>query len=64
MVRSSDSPSLWIQRLIVISGLDRTTVKDKLHQKNVALTEEELDLIHRLAKSENPDSNYDECVDL
>jgi hypothetical protein len=37
----------------------RTTVKDKLHQQNVELTEEELDLIHRLAKGENPDSNYD-----
>ncbi|KAM0791153.1 hypothetical protein ACM66B_005638 [Microbotryomycetes sp. NB124-2] len=36
-----------------------TTVKDKLHQQNVQLTEEELDLIHRLAKAENPDSNYD-----
>lgn len=38
----------------------RTTVKDKLHHQNVALTEEELDLIHRLAKGENPDANYDE----
>jgi ribosome biogenesis protein ERB1 len=28
-------------------------------QKNVELTEEELDIIHRLAKSENPDANYD-----
>lgn len=37
----------------------RTTVKDKLHQQNVALTEEELDLIHRLAKGENPDAAYD-----
>ncbi|ORY81831.1 NUC169 domain-domain-containing protein [Leucosporidium creatinivorum] len=36
-----------------------TTVKDKLHQQNVALTEEELDLIHRLAKGENPDAAYD-----
>jgi len=36
-----------------------TTVKDKLHGSNVALTEEELDLIHRLAKGENPDSAYD-----
>ncbi|GAA5911852.1 hypothetical protein JCM5296_004539 [Sporobolomyces johnsonii] len=36
-----------------------TTVKDKLHQKDVALTEEELDLIHRLARGENPDSSYD-----
>lgn len=37
----------------------RTTVKDKLHGTNVELTEEELDLIHRLAKGENPDSSYD-----
>jgi hypothetical protein len=37
----------------------RTTVKDKLHGTNVALTEDELDLIHRLAKSENPDADYD-----
>ncbi|SGY22998.1 BQ5605_C019g08880 [Microbotryum silenes-dioicae] len=40
-----------------------TTVKDKLHQQNVALTEEELDLIHRLAKGENPDSSYDPYAD-
>jgi len=37
----------------------RTTVKDKLHGQNVALTEDELDLIHRLAKGENPDAAYD-----
>ncbi|GAA5986015.1 hypothetical protein JCM5350_005497 [Sporobolomyces pararoseus] len=36
-----------------------TTVRDKLHQQDVALTEEELELIQRLAKGENPDSNYD-----
>lgn len=28
-------------------------------QQNVQLTDEELDLIHRLAKSENPDASYD-----
>lgn len=37
----------------------RTSVKDKLHGTEVALTEAELDLIHRLAKSENPDADYD-----
>ncbi|KAK4051108.1 Ribosome biogenesis protein erb1 [Microbotryomycetes sp. JL221] len=36
-----------------------TTVKDKLHQQNVQLTEDELELIQRLAKAENPDVNYD-----
>ncbi|GAA5820298.1 hypothetical protein JCM11251_005563 [Rhodosporidiobolus azoricus] len=36
-----------------------TTVKDKLHQKDVPLTEEELELIQRLAKAENPDESYD-----
>ncbi|GAA5856845.1 hypothetical protein JCM8547_008870 [Rhodosporidiobolus lusitaniae] len=36
-----------------------TTVRDKLHQKDVPLTEEELELIQRLAKGENPDENYD-----
>jgi ribosome biogenesis protein ERB1 len=39
-----------------------TTVKDKLHQKDVTLTEEELELIQRLAKGENPDENYDPYV--
>lgn len=28
-------------------------------QQNVQLTDEELDLIHRLARSENPDASYD-----
>lgn len=37
----------------------RTSVKDKLHGTDVALSEAELDLIHRLAKSENPDADYD-----
>ena len=37
----------------------RTSVEDKTMQQNVNLTEEELDLIHRLAQSENPDANYD-----
>ncbi|GAA5909660.1 hypothetical protein JCM6882_008457 [Rhodosporidiobolus microsporus] len=36
-----------------------TTVRDKLHQKEVPLTEEELELIQRLAKAENPDESYD-----
>ncbi|GAA5838859.1 hypothetical protein JCM3766R1_004231 [Sporobolomyces carnicolor] len=36
-----------------------TTVRDKLHQQDVALTQEELELIQRLAKGENPDSSYD-----
>ncbi|GAA6060488.1 hypothetical protein JCM10212_007119 [Sporobolomyces blumeae] len=36
-----------------------TTVRDKLHQQDVTLTTEELELIQRLAKGENPDSNYD-----
>ncbi|GAA6034052.1 hypothetical protein JCM8097_000668 [Rhodosporidiobolus ruineniae] len=36
-----------------------TTVRDKLHQKDVPLTEEELELIQRLAKGENPDESYD-----
>ena len=36
-----------------------TSVYDKLAGKDVALTDEELDLIHRLARSENPDPEYD-----
>ena len=28
-------------------------------QSNVQLTDEELDLVHRLARSENPDADYD-----
>ncbi|CAH7686095.1 NUC169 domain-containing protein [Phakopsora pachyrhizi] len=36
-----------------------TSVEDKLMQKNVALTEQELDIIHKLAKAENPDAQYD-----
>lgn len=53
--QSSNSSSYSLLRLPIC----RTTVKDKLHQQNVELTEEELDLIHRLAKGENPDLNYD-----
>lgn len=36
-----------------------TSAYDKLAGKDVALTDEELDLIHRLARSENPDPEYD-----
>ncbi|GAA5857566.1 hypothetical protein JCM9279_002515 [Rhodotorula babjevae] len=36
-----------------------TTVTDKLHKKDVQLTQEELELIQRLAKGENPDADYD-----
>ncbi|GAA97945.1 uncharacterized protein L969DRAFT_19282 [Mixia osmundae IAM 14324] len=36
-----------------------TSVQDKISQENVQLTEDELDLIHRLARSENPDGEYD-----
>jgi len=36
-----------------------TSVEDKLLQKNVQLTDQELDLIQRLAKAENPDANYE-----
>ena len=66
-----DADGGWCAPLLSLSlcctGADpararRTTVKDRLHQQNVALTEEELDLIHRLAKNENPDSNYDPCA--
>lgn len=34
-------------------------MEDKLNGKNVQLTTEELDLIQRLAKAENPDATYD-----
>jgi len=53
--------SLLLQRFrqILMIFCYRTTVRDKLHQQDVALTEEELDLIQRLAKGENPDSTYD-----
>lgn len=36
-----------------------TSVEDKLLQKNVTLTDEELEIIHRLAKAENPDAEFD-----
>ncbi|BGP48194.1 Ribosome bioproteinsis protein erb1 [Rhodotorula kratochvilovae] len=36
-----------------------TTVTDKLHKKDVQLSTEELELIQRLAKAENPDADYD-----
>ncbi|PLW06159.1 hypothetical protein PCANC_26166 [Puccinia coronata f. sp. avenae] len=36
-----------------------TSVEDKLLQKNVALTDEELAIIHKLAKAENPDAQFD-----
>ena len=39
-----------------------TSVYDKLAGKDVALTDEELDLIHRLARSENPDPEYDRSL--
>jgi hypothetical protein len=45
--------------LMVARLRSRTSVEDKNLQKDVQLTEEELDLIHRLAKSENPDADYD-----
>lgn len=34
-------------------------MEDKALAKNVQLTDEELDLIQRLAKAENPDATYD-----
>lgn len=37
----------------------RTSVQDKLLQKDVNLTDAELDIIRRLQKGENPDENYD-----
>jgi len=39
--------------------LHRTSVQDKLLQKDVNLTDAELDIIRRLQKGENPDENYD-----
>lgn len=53
-------PSL--RGVVTDSYVDRTSVKDRLHGTDVALTEAELDLIHRLAKSENPDADYDPSV--
>jgi ribosome biogenesis protein ERB1 len=38
---------------------DRTSVEDKLLQKDVQLTDAELDLVRRLARAENPDANLD-----
>jgi ribosome biogenesis protein ERB1 len=35
------------------------TVEDKLGGKSVQLSQEELELISRLAKAENPDATYD-----
>ncbi|GAA6007315.1 ribosome biogenesis protein ERB1 [Rhodotorula paludigena] len=40
-----------------------TTVQDKLHKQDVQLSQDELELIQRLAKAENPDSNYDPYAD-
>lgn len=36
-----------------------TSVEDKLLHKNVQLTDAELELIHKLAKAENPDAEFD-----
>jgi ribosome biogenesis protein ERB1 len=39
--------------------LRRTAAWDKKGQKDKPLSAEELDLIHRLQKGENPDADYD-----
>ncbi|MBW0502445.1 hypothetical protein O181_042160 [Austropuccinia psidii MF-1] len=36
-----------------------TSMQDKLLQKDVKLTDEELEIIHKRAKAENPDAEFD-----
>lgn len=45
--------------LATVDGTAWTSVEDKTSGQNVELTDAELDLIQRLAKSENPDATYD-----
>lgn len=52
-------PCGFMRRAADVSWLSRTSVEDKALAKNVQLTDEELDLIQRLAKAENPDATYD-----
>ena len=54
---------LFMPYLAEQSTFYRTSVEDKLLQKNVQLTDEELDLVQRLAKAENPDANYNPYED-
>lgn len=45
--------------LETVDGGAWTSVENKAMQANVQLTDEELDLIQRLAQGENPDASYD-----
>jgi ribosome biogenesis protein ERB1 len=40
-------------------GSLRTTAEDKLLQKQVQLSDKELDIIRRLERAENPDAGFD-----
>lgn len=45
--------------LLASNNRARTSVEDKLLHKNVQLTDEELELVQRLARAENPDAAFD-----
>ena len=42
-----------------LSIVGRTTAEDKLLQKQVQLSDKELDIIRRLERAENPDAGFD-----